>query len=273
MSLMGKIFTLLIFFMSICFLVISVMVGATHRNWKQTASDMQKNAQASQTRLNSAKDDTNKQLKLLAAERVSRAMQLSQLESQLKRAQEDFKTVEAQYRKSIEISQARLTELESVTNRIKQQDSEIEDLKANNTKLVDDIAAQFQNVTNLTNQTFVLQNEIVLLKQKRAVIAAQLASSTRVLKANGLTQNDLIKHIVPKLDGVVTQVGADGLFAVQLGTDDGVREDHVFDVYRRDRFIGKGTVIRTEEDICVLKVVADFMKDSVREGDHVTSKL
>ena len=45
MNLMGKIFTLLIFFMSICFLVISVMVGASHRNWKKEAQDKLEAAQ------------------------------------------------------------------------------------------------------------------------------------------------------------------------------------------------------------------------------------
>ena len=105
MSLMGKIFTLLIFFMSICFLVISVMVGASHRNWKDVASRMQQDARAAKALVADAKDSSNEQLRLLSAERVSRALQLSQLESQLKRAREDFITKEAQYRKSTEISQ------------------------------------------------------------------------------------------------------------------------------------------------------------------------
>ena len=60
---------------------------------------------------------------------------------------------------------------------------------------------------------------------------------------------------------------------MKLGSDDGVRIDHVMDIYRQDRFIGKGTVVATKEDLCVLKIVKDYMKDSVREGDHVTSKL
>jgi len=273
MSLMGKIFTLLIFFMSICFLVISVMVGASHRNWKDIAQRMQDDAKAAQTRLTDAKNSTDEKEKLLQSERVSRSLQLAQLESQLNRAQEDLKLKEEQYRDSIEISQARLAELEQVTNRIKQQDQEIADLKTNNTKLVDDIATQFSLVRNLTNTTYEQQNKIDLLEQKEGDILADLAKAQRVLKANGLTPSQLTAHIVPKLDGVVTKVSSNGLFAVGLGSDDGVRKDHVMDIYRNDRFVGKGTVVDTKDDLCVLRVQADFMKDTVREGDHVTSKF
>ena len=273
MSLMGKIFTLLIFFMSICFLVISVMVGASHRNWKDIAQVMRDDAQAATARLQDAKSNTNEIEKLLASEQVSRAMQLAQLESQLKRAREDFKTKEDQYRKAIEVSQSQLAELEQVQRRITQQDTKIKDLESNNVKLVDDIADQFSNVRNLTNETFTLQTQIKLLEQKEADIRAKLAKSTRVLKRNGLTVNSLTDHIVPKLDGIVSRVGANGLFAVNLGTDDGVKIDHVMSIYRRDRFIGKATVVTAKEDICVLKTQLDFMKDNVNEGDHVTSKF
>ncbi|MDG1873353.1 MAG: hypothetical protein P8J27_05555 [Mariniblastus sp.] len=259
--------------MSICFLVISVMVGASHRNWKQIATDMQNDAKAAATRLTDAKNSNDEKEKLLQSERVSRALQLSQLESQLNRANDDLDLKEEQYLKSTEISQARLAELEQVTNRIKQQDQEILALKSNNTKLVDDIATQFSLVRNLTNTTYEQQNKIDLLEEKEGDIRADLAKSQRVLKANGLTPNQLTAHIVPKLDGVVTTVGSNGLFAVGLGSDDGLRVDHVMDIYRNDRFVGKGTVVTAKDNLSVLRVQADFMKDSVREGDHVTSKF
>ena len=94
-----------------------------------------------------------------------------------------------------------------------------------------------------------------------------------MLKANSLTPTSLTSHIPPKVDGVVLRTGSDGFFVVKLGSDDGVRVNHVMDIYRNDRFIGKGTVFTTKEDLSVLKIVKDFMKDSVQEGDHVTSKL
>lgn len=273
MNLMGKIFTLLIFFMSICFLVISVMVGASHRNWKETAQRMKDQAAQATNRLQDAKTNTTEKEKLLAAERLSRALQLAHLESQLKVANENFIAKETQLRKVTEISQAQLAELEQAQARITQQDTEVADLKQNNTKLVDDIAQQFSLVRNLTNESFELKNKITQLEEKKNDIVSKLAKTKRVLDRNGLTEDSLTDHIIPKLDGLVVKVEEGGLFAISLGHDDGLRIGHELDIYRQDKFVGKGTIIKTESDLSALRVNRDFMLDKVREGDHVTSKF
>ena len=75
--------------------------------------------------------------------------------------------------------------------------------------------------------------------------------------------------VFPKAEGTVLRIGSAGNFVVKLDSDDGVRVDHTMDIYRKDRFIGKGTVVKTQKDLCVLKVVKEHMTDSVKEGDWV----
>jgi hypothetical protein len=273
MNLMGKIFTLLIFFMSICFLVIAVMVGASHRNWKDAATKMKAEADQARSRVRDVQQSTTEMEKRLSSEQVARALQLAQLESQLTRARADYVLKEAQLRKETEISQAAQANLEQAETRLKQQDGQLADLRANNVKLVDDIRNQFAEVRNLQNQLFELDSQKILLEEKEGDLRAKLAKSSRVLTKNGLTENSLTDHIVPKLDGVVMKVGNDGLFAVSLGTDDGIRVGHVIDIYRQDRYVGKGTVVNTNEDLSAVRANRDFMVDSVKEGDYVTSKF
>jgi hypothetical protein len=96
----------------------------------------------------------------------------------------------------------------------------------------------------------------------------------KVMRANGLKPDSLTDHIVPPLDGVVTKIGQSrDLVAISMGTDDGIRVGHVFDVYRGDRYIGKVTVTKTEFNVSVARTNKDFMQDIVREGDHVTSRF
>jgi len=273
MNLMGKIFTLLIFFMSICFLVIAVMVGASHRNWKMAATDMQAKATQAQNIANEAKVSTTEKEKLLSAERLGRAGQIAQLESQKRAAEGALRSKEEQLRKESEISQARLAELEQAQARIKAQDTEVAALKSTNKKYVDDIATQFGLVQNLQNEKFELKNQITLLTEKEGDMRSKLAKLQRVVTNVGLTEDALTAHIVPKLDGVVVKVNPDGLFAISLGTDDGIRVGHQLDVYRKDRFVGKGTVIKVEADLAAVQMNPDFKLDEVREGDHVTSKF
>lgn len=234
---------------------------------------MKAQADQAKSRVRDVQQSTTEMEKRLSSEQVARAMQLAQLESQLNRARADFVLKETQLRKETEISQGLLANLEQAELRLKQQDTEIADLRNNNDKLVDDIAAQFKLVRNLTNENFELKNQKTLLEEKESDIVAKLAKQSRVLSRNGLTEDSLTDHIVPKLDGVVMQVGNDGLFAVSLGTDDGIRVGHEMDIYRQDRFVGKGTVVNTNEDLAAVRINRDFMVDTVREGDHVTSKF
>jgi hypothetical protein len=273
MNLIGKIFTLLIFFMSICFLVISVMVGASHRNWKEIASKKNDEASIAVKRLQDAKNSTTEQQKLLSAERVSRAFQLAQLESQLKTANANFISKEAELRKVIEISQEQLAQLEKAEARLAQQDKEIVELTDKNNTLVDDISNQFALTRDLTNETFEQRNQIGLLSEKEADMTNQLVKMEKVLSANGLTANSNTDHIVPKLEGVVTRIGNDGLFAVSVGSDDGIKVGHEMDIYRNDKYIGKATVVNVLPDISALKSNKDYMRGTVQEGDYVTTKF
>jgi len=83
MNLLGKILTLLILVMSIFFLAIALMTSAAHRNWKVAASDLQEEYKAIQQQLTTAKTSTLEKEQFIQAEKVARAQQLAQLESQL----------------------------------------------------------------------------------------------------------------------------------------------------------------------------------------------
>ena len=272
MNLMGKIFTLLIFFMSICFLVVAVMVGASHRNWKQIATDNKTAADRYQGLLDDAKKTSTEKDQLLNAERVARAFQLSQLESQLAVAIQNRDDKEKQLTDELVISQERLQRMREAERRLAEQDAEVAQLKAQNSKLVDDIAAQRAAVVNLTNQVFSAEGENERKEQLARDLTEMLAKKTKVMKANGLTDDDLTAHIPPRLDGLVMGVRED-VVVVSLGTDDGIREGHVLDIYRGDRYIGKAVVTIAQFDKSAARISADFRRDLVQEGDHVTTKF
>lgn len=274
MNLMGKIFTLLIFFMSICFLVIAVMVGASHRNWKAAASTNKARADQAQKVADAVRNQTGEKEKLLAAERVSRALQLAQLESQLKVATDKFKSKEAELRDEVVQSTERLRRMEQAEERLTQQDTEVARLKADNAKLAADIADKFSLVRSLTNEGFELKNRIDALEGLNQDLSANLVQKQKVMVRNGLTDDSLTDHIVPKLDGIVTKIAdSNDMIAFGLGTDDGLRTGHEMDVYRGDRYIGKVTVVKSDFNVSVARVNKDFMQDRIREGDHVTSRF
>lgn len=272
MNLMGKIFTLLILFMSICFLVIAVMVGASHRNWKEVATVNKAAADRNKQLLDEAKNSSTEKEKLLNAERVSRAFQLAQLESQLAVERQNRDDKEKQLIEELAISQERLARMKEAENRLAEQDKEVERLKADNSRLTDDIAAQRAAVVNLTNQVYQKEGENSRKEQLARDLTEELAKKTKVMKANGLTDDALTRHIPPKVNGVVQAVKGQVL-VVSLGTDDGLHEGHVLDIYRGDKYVGKAVVTIAQHNQSAARISPDFRQDNVQEGDYVTTKF
>ncbi len=272
MNLMGKILTLLIFFLSICFLVIAVMVGAAHQNWKQQATDNKKSAERSQDLLDSARVKSGEMEKTLNAERVARTLQLSQLESQLSQARDTRDAKEKDLANEQIKAQQLLETTQNNEKRLTEQDQEISGLKSDNKKLVDDIATQRQSVVNLTNQLYQAKAAEEALKTMNQDLSQSLAQKQKVMKAHGLKDDALVDHIPPRVDGRVARV-KDGYIAISLGTDDGIREGHTLDIYRNDRFIGKATVTKADYNMSAARIDRDFLQAPVAEGDYVTTKF
>ena len=274
MNLMGKIFTFMIFLMSTVFLVVSIMVGASDRAWKEEAQAMQTRARTATSSIDLLKNETASLEKTLALAKVSRAQQLAHLQSQKTLAEEALAEKATQFNEEQKKAQGFARELKVANERLAAQDNQLADLKANNKKLVDDIAAQFAENRNIEKVLFELTAKREQLLRKEADLAAQLAKLQKVMKARGLGENDLVASIAPKIEAVVTAVGDNNAtFAVAIGSDDGLRRGHEMDIYRSNRHVGRGVVVLAQNNRSVLSIVKGMMNDIVREGDNVTTKL
>ena len=274
MNLMGKIFTFMIFLMSTVFLVVSIMVGASDRAWKEEAQAMQTRARTATSSIDLLKNETASLEKTLALAKVSRAQQLAHLQSQKTLAEEALAEKATQFNEEQKKAQGFARELKVANERLAAQDNQLADLKANNKKLVDDIAAQFAENRNIEKVLFEQTAKLEQLLRKEADLAAQLAKLQKVMRANDLDENALVAAIAPKIEAVVTAVGDNNTkFAVAIGSDDGLRKGHEMDIYRSNRHVGRGVVVLAENNRSVLSIVKGMMNDIVREGDNVTTKL
>src|SRR5215471_13484613 len=107
MNLIGKIFTMLIFVLSILFLAFSIMVFATHTNWKARAGVLGTEL----TKLQGAKkeaDDTIQRLQRdIDQERAARAAVLASQQVRVSRAEQDLVSNQQQLdERSAQLTQA-----------------------------------------------------------------------------------------------------------------------------------------------------------------------
>jgi myosin heavy subunit len=272
MNLLGKILTLLILVMSIFFLAIALMTSAAHRNWKVAASSLQSDYQAIQQQLTATKTSTLEKEQFIQAEKVARAQQLAQLESQLAVYRNEIDSLSKQVSEETILSKERLARLEQAEARASQLDKENKGLSERNVTLSKEVATSYEKLTDFTNKTFELNTRIEQLTTLNEDISGALAKRKKVMDRMGLNENELVKDIVPLINAVVVRTQGD-LFAIAAGTDDGLREGHVLDIYRGDKFVGRGVVKNVEHNLAVLGTLSAFMQANVQEGDDVTSKF
>ena len=272
MKLVGNILTVLILLMSAFFFAVAIMTVSTHRNWKEAATSLQDELSTVTAKLNQAKTGTDQKERSIVAEKVARAQQLAQLESQLASQQAEVDDLSKLLTDETIISKERLARMEQAEARAAQLDRQNKSLTERNVQLNKEVATSYEKLTDLTNTTFELGTRIEELDAINKDLSASVAKSARIFKRLNIDENQLTSDIAPLVNAVVVRTEGPR-FAVMAGSDDGLREGHVLDIYRADTFVGRGVVREVQNDLAVLETVREFMQAAVKEGDNVTSKF
>ena len=263
-NLVGNTLIVLILLMSVFFFAASLMVGAAQRNWKAEVAKLQSRAEAAERQINDGKDSIKEQLKTIEREKVARAQQLANLFSQNRQISQQLEERNKSLKAEIESNQERLARLREAEARLAQQDTELVTLKSLNTEMKTNLTEQFAKVTNLTQTNFEQQTKLDTLEQTIGDLNARLATNEKIMDKLGIGPNYLVKDIVPKLTATIAEIGQTRkTFAIKLGSDDGVRDGHQFDIYRGNRFVGRAQVLKVRPDIAVLQAVEGLMNSPI----------
>jgi len=283
MTLLGKVFTVLIFIMSILFMGFSVVVFATHRNWKMLVdnpSATERYPLGLKQQLQ-AQVETNKGLRAeldglrnqLAVEMAARRSALSALETKLADAQQRL----AQKESELAGLQSAQTEATAAINLA---ETRLKELVIDIQKLRDEIRmvqAQrdefYQRVVDLTDKLYSAAGVERNLKERETQLIAEISKYKRVTDVLGVNPNMPVESIAPPLDGIVTAVGDKNLIEVSLGSDDGLRVGHRVEVFRDNNYLGSAMVLKTDPDRAVAQVDEKSQRGLIKVRDRVATKL
>jgi small-conductance mechanosensitive channel len=283
MTLLGKVFTVLIFIMSILFMGFSVVVFATHRNWKMlvdnpSATEMYPLGLKQQLQ---AQVETNKGLRAeldglrnqLAVEMAARRSALGALETKLADAQQRL----AQKESELSGLQSAQTEATAAINLA---ETRLKDLVVDIQKLREEIRvvqAQrdefYQRVVDLTDKLYSAAGVERNLKEREAQLIAEISKYKRVTDVLGVNPSMPVESIAPPLDGIVTAVSDKNLIEVSLGSDDGLRVGHRVEVFRDNNYLGSAMVLKTDPDRAVAQVDEKSQRGLIKVRDRVATKL
>lgn len=291
MTLLGKILTALVLVMSIVFMTLATMVYATHKNWKLVALNPKPGASGhdetfGEVGLKYQVEDhylTVKQLRTqleelkskLAAERGARRMAIQQLQTKSGQLQSSLQTQQ-------QLLDARIAENGQLQENLKllaTQNAalvtEVEDLKNKNRIARADRDEQFKLVVSLTDMIHKHEGMRERLKERQTQLAQDIVNMKRVMDAKGITENDPIDNIPPKIDGQVTELGKrnKNYIEISLGSDDGIRTGHELDVFRGQLYLGRVVIREVTSNSAVAEIIPALRRGPIRKGDSVTTRF
>ncbi len=273
MNLVGKIFVVLIFVMSLVFMGFAVAVYGTHQNWKQKAEDEAKRVANLQTTVTEREAEKAKLEEELKRELNAREQALAKLETERNelatQREELVKQRDAlliKDKEAVAALDAAQQNLARLTTEVEGLRGEIRDTQAQRDK-------QFDRTVELTDQINQAQGEVKRLEERRIQLASQLASANLVLDRNGLHKDMPVDGIPPRLRGKVLAVNRDNMIEVSLGSDDGLRAGHTLEVFRGSKYLGRVEVLHATADRAVGKIIPGYKKGVIQRNDDVATRF
>ena len=274
MTLLGKIFTVLIFIMSVSFCILAVATFATHRNWKNDAMVRKAEIEKLQGELKDKSTEILNAKNELAIEQASRRSALATLQAKLSLLLADL----TKYTEELSQKNSQLTEETQAANVAEQS---LAAITAETAKLREEIrlAQQDRNdqylkavsLVDKLNQAEALREQLEIRNVQLQDLYGQL---DRVAKRMGFSRDSLVSAIPPKVDGVITAINeAQGLVEVSIGSDDGLKKGHMLQVFRGDTYLGQIILREVNKDKAVGDIDKKMQRGRMKKDDNVTTKL
>ena len=277
MTLLGKSFCVVIMILSLVFMVLSLAVNASHRNWRDIVlgPDGYKSRIETVSReneqLRAEKQTTQVALdREQAARRTALAAlqtQKSQIQDQLQNSLDTVQKLEAENTVLSQLDRSRAEELQKLTEETKRLRQQIRDEQADRDKI-------FTETLKLTDQMNELRGIRQELEVRNQALKNQITRYKEVVDSKGIDINEPLHGAPPKRNGNILVVNRPKLLVeLSIGYDDGLRPGHYLEVTRSGRYISKVRVRNTEPNRSVAEIIRDYSEGIIQEGDRVDTTL
>lgn len=273
MNLIGKIFVVLIFAMSLVFMAFSVAVYGTHQNWKKAATDLEAKRKSAIEEAQKAQDQVAALNVEIEKEKQKVQQNLAKLETEKNELQVQRDELVKQRDALMVKDKDAVAALDSAQQNLARLTTEVEGLRGEIRGAQGDRDKHFARVVELTDQIHQAQGEMKRLEERRVQLASQLAQATQVLTAHDLNADTPVDGKPPEVRGKVLAVNQDNMIEISLGSDDGLRVGHTLEIFRGSKYLGRIEVMHATHDRAVGKVLPGFKKGAIQKDDDVTTRF
>jgi len=276
MNFVGKIFVVLILVMSLVFASFAVVTYATHRNWKEAA-----------TELNEELQQRAATLKQLTDRRTTLQTQLDEQRKDFQEVRVKLENEREQLREARDSAEQELAdakkELRGLIAAVDTAHSEVTDLRSQVARLSGQIESAEQakhqalkEATELTDRVHSLAFARDQLQKTNTELTREVARVKNIIRDLGHDPGTVDKPVPDGIEGLVSDVQGQYV-EVTIGSDDGLKEGATLEVYRiksgRSTYVGRINVVRLFPDKAVATVDRSSQKTNIMRGDRVATKL
>lgn len=288
MNLIGKIFVVLIFVMSLVFMTCAIMVYSAHVNWREVVENTKatpdkplglrlqvQNLRKDNDALKAQLDELTKKLDAEIADKRAQVAKLEQERDDLQRERDQLMAQVAQLTQQVRDAVAAM---DAAHQTLAKRTEEVNTLRDAIRQAEQDRHDALVRLVERTDELHQAANELRALKERAMILAEDLAKAKEVLTKFDLkAEPELYQEQAPPVEGVVMAVPGNGLVEISIGADDGLMKGHRLEVFRlgngENKYLGRIEVIRTEPERAVCQIVPEYQRGPIVEGDRVASKI
>ncbi len=278
MTLLGKIFTLLVLLLSVAFFIVSLLANSSHIDHKKKVSEFQTLAKNLERTVDALKKTIEEQKTSHAQEQLARKTALAELQTQLGAAREQLAQANTELNGKAATLTIQTQKLSETIDRVASLTKANETLKTEIDKIITDRNNQRKLVITQTDKLNAmlsieadLKEEMARLQSDATLYQAKAETAAAALLAAGIKDYDDVPPT--DLKGEILAVNSSQQVVVSVGRDDGLRAGHTLEVYRGGQYLGRIEIKRTEDDKAIGQILASFRKGYIQAGDKVAAKI
>jgi len=276
MNLLGRLLIVLIFIGSIMLASFSVVLYATHTNWRERANKLELDLKAKTQELGDLQKSKTAleaalrlEIKSQAARNVALAVTVRQLTQDFNEAKVEKTNLEAKLTEQVAAVQTATDMAEALRLRLDGASKEF----LNAQRDWNEMATQ---LIRKTDEAHGLAIQVTSYQSTATQLAKDYRDVVEVLRKHGLSADPELYSQQPPagIHGAVTEVRPGGIVQISIGSDSGLVKGHQLDVVRnrgeRSSYVGKIEITQTAADCAVAKVMPEFRRGVVQRDDEVT---
>ncbi|MFO0942594.1 MAG: hypothetical protein U0930_17800 [Pirellulales bacterium] len=271
MTFLGKIFTGIIFVLSIGFFFVSLQVLGTHIDHKALADQKSKAADKANQEKRALEEKLEQLKREYAIEQMARRTALASLQTQYSQISNELSGKETQLRDLQSAHTLASAAEKTLTETLKARSDENELLREHLKSKIEERNQLYKKVVDATDSRNRLQGDHDRLLERYSDLVSSSTLAMEKLQALGIKPDTDLG--VPAANGLVVAVATDGTVEVNLGQDDGLKPNTMLDVHRNGEYIGKVMVTKVTANAAIGQILTSYQKGYIRAGDRVDTKL